>query len=168
MAAVTLKSGVTIQVDDEYLPLLEEWTFALVETSPGHCYVRRAARGDKQEVFLHRIVMNATPDQIVDHWNGDTLDNRRENLRLVDWYGNARNQSKKRRNNGGVSCTSRFKGVSIDARVNKWQVKIRCADGVRRSVGNFHNEVEAAFAYDVASLREHGEFGRRNFLPLVV
>ena len=48
-----------------------------------------------------------------------------------------------------------------------WEVFIR-SKGKQIYIGRFKNEIEAAYAYDLASLEHHGEHGRRNFLPLVV
>lgn len=33
--------------------------------------------------YIHRVIMNAPPDMTVDHIDGDSLNNRRENLELV-------------------------------------------------------------------------------------
>lgn len=45
-------------------------------------------------VRMHRLVMNPSDDEIVDHKNGDTLDNRMENLRITNYSGNSRNTKK--------------------------------------------------------------------------
>jgi hypothetical protein len=114
-------------------------------------------RGTKKTIYMHRLFAGAKPGQVVDHVNGNGLDNRRENLRIVTITENNRNMPAK----SGYS--SRFKGVGW----NKcgWRVRIR-VDYRHITVGFFEDEIEAAFAYDIASLRYHGEYGKRNFLPL--
>lgn len=95
----------------------------------------------------------------VDHWNKNTLDNRRENLRVATHMQSCWN----RRSTGGAS---RFKGVSIrrDPRMNHilWRARITAA-GKLHILGHFRNEEDAARAYDAAALALHGEFAQINF-----
>ncbi len=133
-------------------------------------YVHRTVRltpgrkGKKTAIALHRWLVGAQPGQVVDHINGDTLDNRRQNLRLTDARGNSTNiVSSKRQKLGG------FKGVSWNPRAKKWQASI-CggeikSNGKRRQLylGVFTDPVIAAKAYDAAALRHFGEFACLNF-----
>ncbi len=57
-----------------------------------HFYVtKNKYLADHKGIFFHRLVLNAKEGEIVDHINGDTLDNRRENLRFVTRSQNATN-----------------------------------------------------------------------------
>lgn len=47
---------------------------------------------DEKTYLMHREILSAKPGQIVDHINGDRLDNRRENLRLTDRSKNMMNR----------------------------------------------------------------------------
>ena len=51
----------------------------------------------KRELYLHNLLMKPRPQEAVQHISKNGLDNRRENLRLVD-AGTLNNQTKKRRN----------------------------------------------------------------------
>ena len=114
-------------------------------------------RPGKQEVFMHRVIMACTDKkQLVDHWNHDTLDNRRQNLRVCN---NAQNQQNRR---GRRKSTSRFKGVTWDTGRKKWFVGIRIR-GKTKGLGRFENEREAAKVYDVAAIEHFGEFAFLNF-----
>ncbi len=110
-------------------------------------------------VSFHRLVINAASGEIVNHINGDSLDNRRENLRIVNPAQNARNQIKYKK------TASRFKGVSFSK--GKWRARIKVC-GVLIGLGTFDDEVHAAYVYDIASMKHHMEYGRTNFLPLVM
>ena len=173
MQQITLACGNSILVDDGDVSLVERYKWRLREGSgKNKSYVTRGGRnadGKLSTIYLHREIMAALPGDVVDHINGDTLDMRRCNLRTTTDAGNAINQRKKSRNNKGLAVSSRFKGVSIDRRSQKrpWQVKIRIPGSHRKHLGCFASEIEAAFAYDMASLDVHGDIGRRNFLPLV-
>jgi hypothetical protein len=128
------------------------WRVRAASTSKPYLQRRGARR-----VWFHRAVMNAQPGQQVDHINGNSLDNRKQNLRLVTPAQNCRNVGPR------LGYSSRFKGVGFH--LGRWRARIK-VDNKHIEVGRFKDEVEAAFAYDIASLKYHGEYGRRNFLPL--
>lgn len=109
----------------------------------------------RHTIRLHRIIMNLqTGDgKIVDHINGDTLDNRKSNLRICTNKENVRNQKKSRKN------TSGYKGVSFNKRDRKYQAHIR-VDGRKKGLGYYNTAQEAHAAYCEASKKYHGEFGR--------
>lgn len=119
-------------------------------------YAHRAdyASGKHVTVRMHRFILEAPPGVFVDHINGDTLDNRRANLRLCSASENARNQKPRR-------GTSRFRGVSFNSRARRWAAVI-CA-GRNHFLGLFTEEEEAARAYDAAAKNLHGAFARLNF-----
>lgn len=92
----------------------------------------------------------------VDHWNGDTLDNRRANLRATDPSHNGGNQRVRRSNSSG------YKGVAWVKRNRKWLAQI-LVNGRSRHLG-YHDDIEAAArAYDQAAIEAWGEFACVNF-----
>jgi hypothetical protein len=110
-------------------------------------------------VSLARFVMDAPEGVLVDHWNGDTLDNRRRNLRFAT---NAENQHNQRRLR--VDNTSGYKGVSL-YRNGKWCAQIY-VDTKRINLGYFVQVEDAARAYDEAAVRYFGEFAATNAVVL--
>jgi hypothetical protein len=108
-------------------------------------------------VSLHRIILNSPPNFLVDHKNGHTLDNRRENLRLATRSQNVHNKCKTQ-----SETSSKFIGVSLEKRRGRWDVRIR-HEGKQIWIGAFDNEIDAAKAYDEAAKKYHGEFARLNF-----
>lgn len=107
-------------------------------------------------IKLHRLIMNAKRDDIVDHINQDKLDNRKCNLRLATKSQSEMNKSKRRGKH-----TSNFKGVSFHKPRNKWRAHITI-NGQYRHLGLFDNEVEAAKAYDQEAIRLFGSFACTN------
>jgi hypothetical protein len=112
-----------------------------------------------KRMYLHRAIMHARKGKLIDHRNGDGLDNRRDNLRLATHSQNMCNRRKTK-----LKTTSRFIGVYFNRETNKWRAAIKCK-GKKIALGRFVNEVEAAMAYDAAAKKYHGRFASLNFPP---
>lgn len=108
-------------------------------------------------VRMHREIMNAPDGLLVDHKNGNPLDNRRSNLRLATHSQNMQNRGKRR-----CKTSSRFVGVCFDKEYELWRAYIRY-QGKRIYLGRFDSEIKAAMAYDTAAKKYFGEFARLNF-----
>ena len=102
--------------------------------------------------YLHRYVLQAQKGQVVDHINGNTLDNRKCNLRITDARGNAHNTRKQAR-----KLSSRFKGVHFMKRDEVWVAQI-----LGKHLGRFDTEEKAALAYNEAAKRAYGLFAKLN------
>lgn len=111
---------------------------------------------DRTHVHMHRLIVNAPKRTIVDHINGDSLDNRRSNLRITTQRGNNRN-----RRTLPERRSSQFKGVTFDKRRGTWFARIK-VDGKVTHLGCYANEVDAARAYDAAAVSRFGEFAATN------
>jgi hypothetical protein len=106
---------------------------------------------------MHREIMGAPAGMLVDHRNRDTLDNRRENLRLATHSQNQFNKGKTSR-----KTTSRFIGVFFEKYSGRWVARTT-VEGKRIWLGRFDNEIDAARVYDEAAKKYHGEFAQLNF-----
>lgn len=108
-------------------------------------------------VRVSRIVMNVdNPDIFVDHINGNTLDNRKSNLRLATAKQNSRNIGKRK-----GKFTSKYKGVNYNKKAKKYSARINTDNG-RLFLGYFETEQEAAEIYNKAALEHHKQFARLN------
>jgi hypothetical protein len=104
--------------------------------------------------LLHRWLLWATGNQVVDHRNRNILDCRLRNLRLATPQQNNAN----RKPWGKV----RYKGVSFNKEKRKYEVGIK-VDGKKMHIGIFSDVKKAALAYDAAALAVWGEFAFLNF-----
>lgn len=153
-------NGKTVLVDDDARHLFSKYTWRYEARTRKHYVCASTTKNGKRiSLYLHRMVLGASKGEIVDHINGDTLDNRRCNLRMVTTRQNNLNSEKKPSKYG-----NRFRG--IQKRSNGFSSQIR-VNGKILWLGIFGTDAEAAYRYDLASLLHHGEYGRRNFLPFV-
>lgn len=114
---------------------------------------------------MHRAVIGDAPDGLViDHINGDRLDNRKANLRFVTVQQNCFNSKRKflPKERAGVN-PSRYKGVTWRNDRNKWRSQITYC-GKRIYLGLYETEQEAALAYNKAAKKLYGEYARLNNL----
>ena len=92
--------------------------------------------GKKTRIYLHRVIAGAKPGEVVDHINGNTIDNRRSNLRIVTRCENVQNHKPYATNTSGHT------GVSWHKHGQKWQVIMK-GNGKRVFLGSFDDVEEA-------------------------
>jgi len=95
-------------------------------------------------VSMHKLVANTSYGFDTDHINGNGLDNRRCNLRVVT---RSKNLQGFRRKAKGKS--SKFRGVCLCSETKRWIASIKNPkDKWTRKIGRYDTELEAAKAYD--------------------
>src|ERR1019366_4495373 len=97
--------------------------------------------GKTKIVYMHKILI--PNNKYIDHINGNTLDNRRINLRICSNKDNVRNQKKSKAN------TSGYKGVhKLKRKLIKQFTAQICVNGKSIHLGYFSTAQEAAQAYN--------------------
>lgn len=149
MKEISLTRGRVALVDDEDYERLNQYNWNYQSTG----YARRCNPGAaKNYYYMHREVLNLPQDRIpiIDHINGNKLDNRKCNLRVCTPRQNTANCSRSlRRSKAG------FKGV-YRGRKDYWVARI-----VIQS--NHKTPEDAARAYDQMATAMHGEYAKLNF-----
>lgn len=142
-----LSGGDILKFDEEDLPLMLQYHWNALASRYTH-YARAKRKG--KSIAAHRLILGLPDGGVVDHINGDGLDNRRKNLRLTDHSSNQFN-----RVHAQKTPTSRLPGVSKIYRQGgsiAWTASIR-HEGHRIHLGTFDREEDAARSYQFARRR---------------
>lgn len=157
MREIPVTRGWVTLVDDEDFDALSRHKWYAMKT--GHVCRRDYSVPGRPIILMHRVIMGVTdPDVEVDHKFGSPLNNQRYNLRICTHRLNTRNGSMRKNN------TSGFKGVVFNKRRGKWMARIKL-NYITIHLGYFTDPNLAALAYNEASLKYHGEFGKLNIIP---
>jgi hypothetical protein len=150
--------AIEVDEDDLWRLLDEPWG---IQRSVGkyktYAYVRKTVQtnGAVKVRLLHREIMNAKAGELVDHINGDTLDNRKSNLRICTHSENMCNRA-----TNGSSKTG-LKGVYWCKDKAMYRAHVRL-NGKKHHAGYAHTAAEAGRLYDAKARQLHGEFARSN------
>lgn len=153
-AIIPLTQGLCAVVDAADMAMLSQYKWSCTGGRHTHAAARDPFNKGKH-VKMHRLIMQAAPGQIVDHVNGDPLDNRRVNLRIVDSRQNSMNRAPRT----GPTRTSSYKGVG--KRGDMYIARIR-VDGALIELGRSRCELESARMYNEAAVRCFGPYARLN------
>lgn len=149
---IPLTQGRVALIDDEDLPLVSgrKWNALKRNHTFYAACTARAGEVGITSILMHRLILSATPGQLVDHADGNGLNNQRSNIRLCTTHQNSVNRKP-------LGKHSQYKGIRITPS-GTWQAAIG-----REHLGTFLDERDAAKAYDDAARARYGEFARLNF-----
>lgn len=159
MKEIRLTKGMVAMVDDSDYDFLSQFKWGVNKSNQAYYAAHYFEKNGKRFIYrMHRFILGLKDHKLfVDHINGNTLDNRRENLRICTHAENVRNRRIQKNN------TSGFRGVVFtNGHPNKpWRATLRI-DKKRFHLGYFATPEAAALAYNEAAMKYHGEFARLN------
>jgi len=145
MKEIPLTQGKVAIVDDEDFEWISDVKWHLAKTRNNSLYYAKTdlvIDGKRTSIRMHQAVVGRAPqDFVFDHINGNGLDNRKENLRIVTRNSNClnRHSSKPRARNGAVWEKQR----------NKWKVRITI-NGKTLYLGLYDDKTVAEHVYQGA------------------
>ena len=155
---IILTHGKVAIVDDEDFDYLNQFKWLANKQKNDKFYVGRnipVSNKKQSKIWMHRFIMNPEKGMVIDHLDGNPLNNQKNNLRICTHAENMRN-SKIPKNN-----TSGFKGVSFVKKHNTYESSIRI-NNIKIYLGYYIDPKDAAKAYNDAALKYHGEFANLN------
>lgn len=148
------KDLISFYIDKSDYNLLKCYKLRVLESKKHNKrYIRCRFEGKEPTILLHRLIMSPKKHEKIDHINGNTLDNRKKNLRITNYIGNNQNAKIRKDNTSGYRGVYKYK--------NKYVSRIQY-NGKRVVVGRFNTAKEAAIAYNIAAKKYHKEFARLN------
>lgn len=159
MKKIKLTKGQFAIIDDEDFQRVSQYRWHAMQSKTDDFYaVSSFLRRKAGEIMLmHRFILNAPKEFLVDHINHNPLDNRKINLRLSTTNQNHMNIKKTKNKKSSI-----YKGVSFFKPFKKWRARI-VINGKEKSLKYFNSEIAAAIAYDKAAKKYFGEFAYLNF-----
>ncbi len=162
MKQLPLSRGYYATVNDADFDMLlkYKWHCKFDQKSPQlkYAYHVNNRNGNRYTISMHRLLLGLVKfdGKIVDHIDGDGLNNQRANLRICTHRENVRSQRPQRRKK-----TSAHKGVWWSTTRKRWIAQIR-VDNKQIKLGQYKTEAEGIVAYDVAAKLCFGNFAWTN------
>lgn len=129
-----IKKGVeyAVIVDKEDFPVISSFDGTWHLNNRG--YISRTLKGKRESI--HRVIMKPQRNLVVDHIDGNRLNNKKENLRIITRGQNSQNIKSNKRSKTGI------RGVSYDSRWSKWRARMT-VDGKEINLGTYDSVEEA-------------------------
>src|SRR3990167_3275460 len=159
MKRIPLTKGLFTKVDDADFKYLSQWKWHAIDSGKGFYAARQIpnpkGKPRQRKVLMHRLLAQTPNNLITDHINGDSLDNRRKNLRACTESQNNWNRKNKQKNN-----KSGERGVHWREEEGLWIAQIGFKYK-RLYLGCFKTRIEAAKAFKKATKKYHGQYARK-------
>lgn len=163
MKKIKLSKGYALVDEEDYEKInnLGKWTNNQGYAKRAMVFIRCGEKITKT-VSMHRLIMDAKTGEQVDHINGNRLDNRKSNLRIV-------NHTQNQWNRGALkNSSSKYKGVKYRTNCRNghkpWRASIT-HNKKQHMLGCFFTQEEAALTYNYYAKKYFGEHARLNEVP---
>jgi hypothetical protein len=147
---IPLTKGKVALVDAADFERLRRFKWHAIKVGPNY-YACRKENG--RSILMHREIMQPPEGMVVDHAKYNSLNNKRENLRVCT-------QAQNRYNTRHYGRKCPYKGVT--PRGDQWEGQIK-HKGVTHRLGLYDNPAEAARARDRKAIELFGEYAWLNF-----
>ena len=164
MKEILLTQNQSTFVDDENYVKLSKYKWFAQQSRDSYYAGRKSPRdksGKQTTILMHRIIMECPSNMQIDHINHNTLDNRKQNLRVCSQSQNNMNQILQK------NTSSKYKGVCLIKSEYKetvytyWQANI-VINKKQLYLGIFKSEINAAKAYNRKARELFGEYALLN------
>jgi len=162
MKEIQLTQGQIALIDDEDFELVRRYRwYALYNKNTDSFYALANVPNQGRTlswcdvIRMHSLIIETPQGLKTDHKNHNTLDNRRENLRICNDSQSAYNRKMRSDNLTG------YKGVTFEKHKKLFRAIIS-VNGQRISLGRYKTAEQASVAYENAAKALHGEFYYRN------
>jgi len=152
MKEIALTQGKVTVVDDADFEWLNQYQWFAHKERKNYYAARNIHHNGKRTLSrMHREILGLeSGDKILtDHANRDSLDNRRFNLRTVDYSMNGYNEEPRKTNKSG------YRGVSWHSKNKRWRIQMRF-NGCLLHGGEYKNISEAVEAYKAMAMKYRG------------
>jgi len=158
MKLISLTQGKSAKINDHWYDYLMQWKWSAYKDSRSNkWYATRieGTRPNRKQILMHRVVSGCKHGEMVDHRDGDGLNNQDENLRTCTNSQNQANRQKPSNNTSGWKGVQKTRNRKFIARLVKNKVTVFCK--------TFKSGIDAAKAYDTAAIEHFGDFANLNF-----
>lgn len=142
--------GYEVIIDDDDYEKISRYSWSIYGAGkPYFAAYSHVENGKNIKIILHRIILGKSNGMIIDHINGNTLDNRKCNLRFCTKTENSRNRKR--------NLKSKYKGICFHESTGKWEARIKVN---KKSIylGIYNSPEDAHIAYCKAAKKYHGDF----------
>ena len=154
---IKLSQGLVAIVDDEDYKYLNQLKWFVSGGKKKYASRHHYVNGKDKIIRMQHLIMKTPKGKLIDHINGDSLDNRKENLRICTKADNNRNVGIRKDNKSG------YKGVNYRESHKKFRAYISLNRKIFH-LGYYNTVKEAALAYNEAAKKYHGEFAFLNIV----